>query len=71
MRYYRQCRLENCNQVQMVWIPEERAKLASYLHLGKSEALWLVTWVSDERQPEKRVMDYERDYLHQREASDI
>ena len=55
----------------MVWIPEERAKLASYLHLGKSKALWLVTWVSEERQPEEWIVKHERDYLHQRKASDI
>ena len=76
---YKQCVLrsptEGGEMVQTAWIPANLAKEGKQVYFGKKSAipdrLWMVTGVSDPAISEQYLLDHERDYASQREASDI
>lgn len=77
--WYRQCVLtspiEKGTKVQVAWIPEHLAVVGKSIYFGKKtnkpERLWVVESASSTRQSGDYLAEHERDYLHQREASDI
>lgn len=74
--YYRQCRLKRVNgQIDTAWIPEKFAKKGHYIKIKKGDGKWENGWrvqeVYDTRAAESRLLAHERDYLIQREASDV
>ena len=76
---YKQCVMRSATEtgelVQTAWIPADLAKLDKQVYFGKKTAtpdrLWTVTGVSDPAISGEYLSDHERDYLTQREASDI
>lgn len=76
--WYRQCRYssptEEGKTVGVAWIPEHLAVVGKTIYFGKKtdkpERLWTVESVGG-RMEEEVLRDRERDYLHQRKASDI
>jgi hypothetical protein len=76
---YRQCVLrsptEQGEMVQTAWIPAIYAGLGRTVYFGKKTAspdrLWTVTGVSDPAISVQYLLEHERDYTTQREASDI
>jgi len=73
MIYYRQCKLQRGNGIKVAWIPEEFAHIKKYIKI-KEEDKWVDGWQVVEvgiRQTEDHVLGHERDYVHQREVSDI
>jgi hypothetical protein len=79
MMYYRQCKLRQeswrGNETLLTtWIPEQFAHVGKKLRLQDKNGVWSAGWQVLEvgaRQTEEYVVDNERDYLKQREASDI
>jgi hypothetical protein len=76
---YKQCVLrsptEQGESVQTAWIPATLAGLGRVVYFGKQtttpDRLWTVTGVSDPAISGQYLLEHERDYKHQREASDI
>jgi hypothetical protein len=76
---YKQCVLrsptEQGESVQTAWIPAEFAKEGKQVYFGKKTAtpdrLWTVTGASDPSISGEYLLEHERDYKTQREASDI
>lgn len=76
---YRQCVLrsptDGGESVQVAWIPADLAKLDKQVYFGKKtsepDKLWTVTGVSDPAISGEYLAEHERDYVTQREASDI
>ncbi len=65
--FFCQCKLVRGTTTQVTWIPDSFAKIGKYLKIHGEDG-WQVSSVYD------RVARHElreRDYLHQREASDI
>ncbi len=59
---------------QTSWIPEQFAHAGNFIKLKKDDGTWDDGWKVDEvgtRAPEDQVLERERDYKHQRKASDI
>lgn len=70
MNYYKQCTLKKKDRWQTAWIPTEFAIRGKVLKI-KSDDGWVVETVGLHRQAEDYLLKHERDYLHQRKASDI
>jgi hypothetical protein len=72
--FYVQCELRRVNgQIDMAWIPEQYARKGKFLRIrnhGKWENGWEVTAVYSRKHADE-VLENERLYLVQREASDI
>lgn len=77
--YYRQCQYE-CDhsagkRMGISWLPESLAEVGKTIFFGskdqKNKKFWTITSVGKERKSETYLKDHERDYLSQREASDI
>lgn len=72
--YYRQCDLRRVNgSREMAWIPEQFATRGAFLKIkrdGTWENGWEVLAVYARRAADQVIVE-ERDYLHQREASDV
>jgi hypothetical protein len=77
--WYKQCTFrtptERGEMVETAWLPESLATKGAKIYFGKKtdkpEELWTITSVSDGRLSEDYVSTHERDYLTQRDASDI
>lgn len=77
--WYRQCVLasptEEGQLKQVAWIPEKFAQEGRKIYLGKKtktpDRIWIVEKVSPTRQSGDYLAEHERDYLTQRDASDI
>lgn len=70
---YKQCRLKRQNTIMTSWIPAKFAKKGGYLKL-KVDGVWQDGWQIIEVYgsiEEKVLRENEKDYLHQRKASDI
>mgnify|MGYP001599709348 FL=1 len=77
----RQCALARGSTMTVAWIPVEFAVPGRMLDLKGQDRMtgdldkwscgWMVAQVFATRLPEFYVRDHERDYKHQREASDI
>jgi len=67
--FYRQCILQKNHTWQTAYIPEEFAKNGKILRI-KEDNGWVVKNVGT-RLNEEQVIERSRDYLHQREGSDI
>jgi len=80
-RWYKQCTFnqptEQGHRVHTAWIPEKLAVVGKKVYFGKKaekpepELLWTVSSVSDGRVSEEYLIEHERDYTTQRQASDI
>lgn len=73
-QFYRQCTLERGTQGDVAWIPEQYAVLDKYLRIkkdGDDENGWKVVTVGASRVDGAYLKEHERNYLTQREASDI
>jgi hypothetical protein len=77
IKYYVQCRMEKKTdtgtKIHVAWIPEKFAQVDRWIKLkldGVWENHWRVaeTW---EKKDEAYVLGQERDYLHQRDVSDV
>jgi hypothetical protein len=76
--YYRQCQFtsptQNGYRQSVAWIPEHLAVVGKMIYFGKKtdkpERLWEVKSVGG-RMSEDYLRERERDYLTQRQASDI
>lgn len=76
---YKQCVLrspaEGGETVQVAWIPAMFAGLGRTVYFGKKTAapdrLWTVSGVSDPSISGEYLLEHERDYTTQRQASDI
>lgn len=66
---YIQCRLRCGSTEQVAWVPSEFAVQGKYIRIKDVDG-WRVISVGAER-PAEYVREYERDFRHQREASDI
>ena len=67
---YKQCKLKHVNNCyQVAWIPSRFATVGKEISI-KGEKGWIVEKVYNERFS-KEIFDGERDYLKQREVSDI
>lgn len=66
---YSQCRLQRGATEQVAWIPSEFAVRGKYVRIKDVDG-WRVVSVGAER-PAEYVRERERDFRHQREASDI
>ena len=72
--YYKQCRLLRGNELLTTWLPEEFASVGKSLRLKNArtwEGGWTVVRVDGPRLSEEYISEHSRDFLHQREASDI
>jgi len=77
MKNYRQCFLsktiDDCFVCTTAWIPEEHAVLNKIVKI-KDDGIWSDGWtvrILWSFKPKEWVEQHERDYLKQREASDI
>lgn len=71
--YYKQCTLKRGTEGDTRWIPEKFAKVDQYIKVkrdGVEEDGWQVLSVGARRDGQY-IMEHERNYLTQREASDI
>ena len=68
--YYKQCRLTKDKTSEIVYLPENLAVLNKIVEVHGEDG-WRVTSVGMQRVKESYLQDHERDYLKQREASDI
>jgi hypothetical protein len=72
--YYKQCSLKRIDgHVDTAWIPEQFAKKGHYIKIKRGDK-WENGWQVQEvfgRESETYLLAYERDYLIQREASDV
>ena len=75
MTYYKQCELSCGNTKQIAWIPEKFAIVDKLLILGKrtpdNTDRWTVSLVADIQLSESYLVEHERDFKTQRQASDI
>jgi len=77
--YYKQCtyttKTDNGELVGIAWIPENLAIVGKKVYFGNKtktpKQVWVVKTVSDVRIAGSYLQEHERDYLTQREASDI
>lgn len=72
--YHVQCQFVRGNERYTAWIPEEYAKLGRVLKLRHDDGHWEDGWEVKRRGARmlsSYVEDHERNYLKQREASDI
>jgi len=69
MQTHTQCRMRRGDVHTVAWIPSRFAVVGKYLKL-RGENGWLVE-SAGHTLPTRYVVDHERDYLTQREASDI
>lgn len=77
--HYKQCTykrpLPTGDLVEIAWLPEKLAVIGKKVYFGKKtkapEELWEIASVSDNRLPESYLLNHERDYKTQRQASDI
>ena len=77
--YYKQCSYahptEKGELIGIAWIPENLAIVGKKIYFGNKtknpEQIWTIKSVSDQRLPDSYLQEHERDYLTQREASDI
>ena len=77
--WFKQCtftsKTENGEMVQTAWIPEKFAVEGKTIYFGSKsdspERLWIVSSVGDQKMSGEYVADHERDYMSQRQASDI
>ena len=72
--FYRQCTLTRGTEGDVAWIPEQFAVLNKYLRIkkeGVEENGWQVTTVGANRVDGAYLKEHERNYMTQREASDI
>lgn len=80
MTNYRQCTFRTPPEgdtytESTAYLPEKLAVVGKPIYFGKTtstpDKLWVVTAVSSTSQPESYVKAHERDFMTQREASDI
>lgn len=73
--FYKQCTLKKGTSGEVAWIPEKFAVLDKYLLIDSKEPGdqngWQVTAVGTNRVDGAYLKEHERNYLTQREASDI
>jgi len=78
--YYKHCTYKlptsTGELMETAYLPEKLAVVGKKIYFGKktqttTKELWEVVSVSDLRLPESYLLDHERDYKTQREASDI
>lgn len=77
--YYKQCTFSSPTTsgelMETAWLPEKFATEGQKVYFGKKsdkpERIWTVISAGDHRVSEKYLVDHERDYKTQREASDI
>lgn len=72
--FYKQCTLQRGTQGDVAWIPEKYAVEGKYLRIkkdGTDEDGWRVASVGANRVDGAYLKEHERNYLSQREASDI
>ena len=76
---YKQCTYrsptKNGYTVETAWLPAKLAIVGKTIYFGKKtnkpDRLWTITSVSDGHVSEQYLLEHERDYKTQREASDI
>lgn len=68
--FYKQCNIMRDKTHEIVWLPETMAKIGKILKI-KNEDGWCVVEVSEGRTDYAYLKEHERNYLTQREASDI
>ena len=67
---YRQCELRRKDTMDVAWIPEEFARIGKWLRI-RGENAWQVVRVGENRKSQQYLLEHERDWMYQREASDI
>ena len=73
-QFYRQCKLTKGTSSDVAWIPEQFAVQDKYLRIKKDDGEengWQVAVVGANRVDGVYLKEHERNYLSQREASDI
>jgi hypothetical protein len=71
-RYYVQCELRSGSAKDIVWIPDKFAEVGKMLMIDGYKNGWVVSQVFESsKKTKKEVNEKSRDYLKQREASDI
>jgi len=79
MKYYCQCEMKkeldkDMYKVHVAWIPEKYAKAGKYIKIKQEDGAWDDHWLVTSVGCKKEASSVEinsRDYLKQREASDI
>ncbi len=72
--FYKQCTMQRGTEGDVAWIPEKFAVEGKYLRIkkdGTEENGWKVVHVATNRVEGAYLKEHERNYLTQREASDI
>jgi hypothetical protein len=67
---YRQCTLQRGQTCYHAWLPETLAKVGKMVYWNPNE-MWKVISAGENSVSGDYVRELERDYLHQRKASDI
>jgi hypothetical protein len=72
---YRQCQLTKDNKKRVAWIPSKFALVGKVIKIKDDNGEWNDGWIveraSSNEVCEDYLVEHERDYKHQREASDI
>jgi regulator of RNase E activity RraA len=69
--FYKQCKLQKKELIEIAYIPEIYAHEGDWLQIGDDNG-WLVVEVyQNSRCPEDQVMEQSQEHKHQRKASDI
>jgi hypothetical protein len=74
VKFYRQCSLRKGNVTRVSWIPDCFAEVGKVLQLRSPKGVWDNGWVVETASPPmdaKTVENNARNYIKQREASDI
>ena len=69
-----QCKLRRLDAEQVTWLPTKFARKGKFVKLKSDDGTWQDGWEVVEvwgTRPSEEVLEHERDYLKQREASDI
>jgi len=77
--WFKQCTFETpCEggrTVKTAWVPEQFGVIGKIVYFGKKtdkpDRLWTVISAGSQRKSGEYISDHERDYLTQRQASDI
>jgi len=77
--FYRQCTYESPTENgvtrSIAWLPEAQAVVGKQIYFGKKtstpERIWTVVSAGDQRFDGEYLQAHERDFMTQREASDI
>lgn len=67
--HYTQCLLKRNGSYKVAWIPSTFAKIGKYIKINELDGWQVIQMWSTHS--EEMVLEYERDYAHHREQTDV